>query len=138
MSDKELTVDYSSAGNLVSLTIDKYYNIVSLNIDESILTKDQKPLLEEMIVSSINEAIDKMMDLNAKEEKEKEKDSRVKPPLNFNKSDIAKMAGDLSKFTSVKYENGKPVLTVSLDSINPEIMLKMGDLMNGKKDDKED
>ena len=60
----ENTIKYGSAGNLVSFNMDKSYKISNFNIDESLLSKDQKELLEEMIVSSINEASHKVKELN--------------------------------------------------------------------------
>lgn len=125
---ENISIKYSSPGNLISLTIDKSYNILSFNIDDTLLSKDQKELLEEMIISSINEAIDKVTELNTKTES---------PKVDFNKNNISKVMGDITKLTSVKYENGKPVLTISLDSITPDMVTKMTDLMkNNNEEDK--
>ena len=62
-------IKYSSPANLISLTIDKSYNITDLNIDESMLIKEQKELLEEMLTSSVNEAIAKIKELNPIDDK---------------------------------------------------------------------
>lgn len=134
MSEKFDNIKYSSPGNLIYLTIDKSYNLLSFNIDESLLLKDQKELLEEMIVSSINEAIDKVTELNGKEDFKETKTTQ----FDFNKKDINKVMGDITKLTSVRYENGKPVLTISLDSITPDMVSKMTDLIKNNKDNEED
>ena len=113
-------IKYSSPANLISLTIDKSYNITDLNIDESLLIKEQKELLEEMLTSSMNEAISKIKELNPnKEDKNK-----------FDAKDLNKIFGDLAKMSSVRFENGKPILSFSLDSISPDIMSKVNSMMD--------
>lgn len=127
MSDN--TIKHSSPGNLISLTVDKSYNITDLNIDESLLIKEQKELLEEMLTSSVNEAIIKMKELNHSD------DDKVK----FDAKDLDKMFGDLAKMSSVRFENGKPILSFSLDSISHDIMSKVNSMMDElDKDKKED
>lgn len=113
-------IKYSSPANLISLTIDKSYNITDLNIDESMLVKEQKELLEEMLTSSVNEAIAKIKELNAI------KDDKAK----FDAKDLNKIFGDLAKMSSVRFENGKPILSFSLDSISPDIMSKVNSMMD--------
>ena len=76
MSDN--TIKHSSPGNLISLTIDKSYNITDLTIDESLLTKEQKELLEEMLTSSVNEAISKIKDSKRVTKEEKLKIDKLK------------------------------------------------------------
>ena len=122
-------IKYSSPANLISLTIDKSYNITDLNIDESMLIKEQKELLEEMLTSSVNEAIAKIKELNPNDDKAK-----------FDAKDLNKIFGDLAKMSSVRFENGKPILSFSLDAISPDIMSKVNSMMdeldkNGDKDD---
>lgn len=113
-------IKYSSPANLISLTIDKSYNITDLNIDESLLIKEQKELLEEMLTSSMNEAISKIKELNPnKEDKNK-----------FDAKDLNKIFGNLAKMSSVRFENGKPILSFSLDSISPDIMSKVNSMMD--------
>ena len=121
-------IKYSSPANLISLTIDKSYNITDLNIDESMLIKEQKELLEEMLTSSVNEAIAKIKELNPNDDKAK-----------FDAKDLNKIFGDLAKMSSVRFENGKPILSFSLDAISPDIMSKVNSMMdeldkNGDKD----
>lgn len=122
-------IKYSSPANLISLTIDKSYNITELNIDESMLVKEQKELLEEMLISSVNEAIAKIKELNPI------KDDNVK----FDAKDLNKIFGDLAKMSSVRFENGKPILSFSLDSISPDIMSKVNSMMDelDKNNDKD-
>lgn len=135
----ENTIKYSSAGNLVCLTMDKLYNITSFNIDESLLSKEQKDLLEEMIASSVNEAINKVKELNKKNDDDdmSEKNNRQysNPFNNINLSDMNQMFSDISKMTSVEYKDGK--INISLDSITPDMISKMNDMMNNlnKNDD---
>lgn len=121
-------IKYSSPANLISLTIDKSYNITDLNIDESMLIKEQKELLEEMLTSSMNEAIAKIKELNPS------KDDKAK----FDAQDLNKVFGDLAKMSSVRFENGKPILSFSLDSISPEIMSKVNSMMDELEKDEED
>ncbi|WP_028329989.1 YbaB/EbfC family nucleoid-associated protein [Brachyspira alvinipulli] len=138
----ENTIKYSSAGNLISLTMDKSFNILSLNIDESLLTKDQKELLEEMITSSINEAVSKVKELKHNDDDEPEhinKNARDNiNPFNMNWGEMNKMFSDISKMTSVEYKDGK--LNISLDSITPDMISKMNDMMNNmnNNNDKDD
>ena len=113
-------IKYSSPANLISLTIDKSYNITDLNIDESMLVKEQKELLEEMLTSSVNEAIAKIKELNPI------KDDKAK----FDAKDLNKIFGDLAKMSSVRFENGKPILSFSLDAISPDIMSKVNSMMD--------
>ncbi|WP_020005638.1 YbaB/EbfC family nucleoid-associated protein [Brachyspira innocens] len=135
----ENTIKYSSAGNLVSFNMDKSYKISNFNIDESLLSKDQKELLEEMIVSSINEASHKVKELNKKLDEEEDNSIEEKPkhanPFNMNWGDMGQMFNDISKMTSVEYKDGK--LNISLDSITPDMISKMNDMMN-KMNDKDD
>lgn len=135
----ENTIKYSSAGNLVSFNMDKSYKISNFNIDESLLSKDQKELLEEMIVSSINEASHKVKELNKKLDDEEDNSIEEKPkhanPFNMNWGDMSQMFNDISKMTSVEYKDGK--LNISLDSITPDMISKMNDMMN-KMNDKDD
>ncbi len=122
-------IKYSSPANLISLTIDKSYNITDLNIDESMLIKEQKELLEEMLTSSVNEAIAKIKELNPIDDKTK-----------FDAKDLNKIFGDLAKMSSVRFENGKPILSFSLDSISPDIMSKVNSMMDelDKNSDKDE
>ena len=127
MSDN--TIKHSSPGNLIYLTIDKSYNITDLTIDESLLTKEQKELLEEMLTSSVNEAISKIKELN----------HSSNDKIKFDAQDLNKVFGDLAKMSSVRFENGKPILSFSLDSISPEIMSKVNSMMDelDKNNDKD-
>ena len=92
------------------------------------LIKEQKELLEEMLTSSMNEAIAKIKELNPS------KDDKAK----FDAKDLNKIFGDLTKMSSVRFENGKPILSFSLDSISPEIMSKVNSMMDELEKDEED
>lgn len=131
MSDN--SIKYSSPGNLISFEINKNYSISNFNVDESLLDKGQKELLEEMIVSSMNEAISRVKDLNIDE------NNNYKNPFNsFNMKDMDKAFADITKMTTIKYdENGKPIINISLDAINPDIISKMNDIINNNNDDKD-
>ena len=129
MSDN--SIKYSSPGNLISFEINKNYSISNFNVDESLLDKGQKELLEEMIVSSMNEAISRVKDLNVDE------NNNYKNPFNALK-DMDKAFADITKMTTIKYdENGKPIINISLDAINPDIISKMNDIINNNNDDKD-
>ncbi|WP_300366969.1 YbaB/EbfC family nucleoid-associated protein [Brachyspira sp.] len=139
----ENSIRYNSAGNLVSLTMNKSYNITSFSIDESLLLKDQKELLEEMISSSVNEAVSKVSELRKKLEEEdsddndnKEKFSRQPNLFNMNFNDMNQMFSDISKMTSVEYKDGK--INISLDSITPDMITKMNDIMNNMNKNNDD
>ncbi|WP_297285408.1 YbaB/EbfC family nucleoid-associated protein [uncultured Brachyspira sp.] len=133
MSDN--SIKYSSPGNLISFEINKNYSISNFNVDESLLDKGQKELLEEMIVSSMNEAISRVKDLNVDDNK----NDNYKNPFNsFNMKDMDKAFADITKMTTIKYdENGKPIINISLDAINPDIISKMNDIINNNNDDKD-
>ena len=85
-------IKYSSPANLISLTIDKSYNITDLNIDEELNPNDDK--------------------------------------AKFDAKDLNKIFGDLAKMSSVRFENGKPILSFSLDAISPDIMSKVNSMMD--------
>lgn len=130
------SIKYSSPGNLISFEINKNYSISNFNVDESLLDKNQKELLEEMIVSSMNDAISKVKDLNVSDDN---KNDNYKNPFNsFNMKDMDKAFADITKMTTIKYdENGKPIINISLDAINPDIISKMNDIINNNNDDKD-
>ena len=126
MSDN--SIKYSSPGNLISFEINKNYSISNFNVDDSLLDKSQKELLEEMIVSSMNEAVSRVKDLNVDE------NNNYKNPFNAFK-DMDKAFADITKMTTIKYdENGKPIINISLDAINPDIISKVNDIINNNDD----
>ncbi|WP_157150759.1 YbaB/EbfC family nucleoid-associated protein [Brachyspira sp. SAP_772] len=133
MSDN--SIKYSSPGNLISFEINKNYTISNFNVDESLLDKSQKELLEEMIISSMNDAISKVKDLNVDENKH----DNYKNPFNaLNMKDMDKAFADITKMTTIKYdENGKPIINISLDAINPDIISRMNDIINNNNEDKD-
>ena len=133
MSDN--SIKYSSPGNLISFEINKNYSISNFNVDESLLDKGQKELLEEMIVSSMNEAISRVKEMNIDDNK----NDNYKNPFNsFNMKDMDKAFADITKMTTIKYdENGKPIINISLDAINPDIISRMNDIINNNNDDKD-
>ena len=129
------SIKYSSPGNLISFEINKNYSISNFNVDESLLDKGQKELLEEMIVSSMNDAISKIKEMNIDENK----NDNYKNPFNaFNMKDMDRAFADITKMTTIKYdENGKPIINISLDAINPDIISRMNDIINNNNDDKD-
>ena len=133
MSDN--SIKYSSPGNLISFEINKNYSISNFNVDESLLDKSQKELLEEMIVSSMNDAISKVKDLNVSDDN---KNDNYKNPFNAFK-DMDKAFADITKMTTIKYdENGKPIINISLDAINPDILSRVNDIINNNNNDDKD
>ncbi|WP_157159897.1 YbaB/EbfC family nucleoid-associated protein [Brachyspira pilosicoli] len=132
------SIKYSSPGNLISFEINKNYSISNFNVDESLLDKNQKELLEEMIVSSMNDAISKVKDLNVSDDN---KNDNYENPFNaFNMKDMDKAFADITKMTTIKYdENGKPIINISLDAINPDIISRVNDMINNNNnnDDKD-
>ncbi|WP_157148722.1 YbaB/EbfC family nucleoid-associated protein [Brachyspira pilosicoli] len=131
------SIKYSSPGNLISFEINKNYSISNFNVDESLLDKNQKELLEEMIVSSMNDAISKVKDLNVSDDN---KNYNYKNPFNaFNMKDMDKAFADITKMTTIKYdENGKPIINISLDAINPDIISRVNDMINNNNNNNDD
>lgn len=131
------SIKYSSPGNLISFEINKNYSISNFNVDESLLDKNQKELLEEMIVSSMNDAISKVKDLNFSDDN---KNDNYKNPFNaFNMKDMDKAFADITKMTTIKYdENGKPIINISLDAINPDIISRVNDMINNNNNNNDD
>ena len=131
------SIKYSSPGNLISFEINKNYSISNFNVDESLLDKNQKELLEEMIVSSMNDAISKVKDLNVSDDN---KNDNYKNPFNaFNMKDMDKAFADITKMTTIKYdENGKPIINISLDAINPDIISRVNDMINNTNNNNDD
>ncbi len=121
--------------------MNKSYKITSFSIDETLLSKDQKELLEEMIMSSINEAVINVNELRKKSKEEddnsEDNNSKKEDKSNlFNLKDMNQMFKDISKMTSVEYKDGK--INISLDSINSDMISKMNDMINNisnKNDD---
>ena len=76
----------------------------------------------------MNEAISRVKDLNIDDNK----NDNYKNPFNsFNMKDMDKAFADITKMTTIKYdENGKPIINISLDAINPDIISKMNDIIN--------
>ena len=56
-----------ASNGLVKVTVNGQYRIVSVDIDESILNKDDKEMIQDLIIIATNNAIDKVD--NAKKEK---------------------------------------------------------------------
>lgn len=56
-----------ASNGLVKVTVNGQYRIVSVDIDESILNKDDKEMIQDLIMIATNNAIDKVD--NAKKEK---------------------------------------------------------------------
>ncbi|AFR70972.1 valyl-tRNA synthetase, class Ia [Brachyspira pilosicoli B2904] len=131
------SIKYSSPGNLISFEINKNYSMSNFNVDESLLDKNQKELLEEMIVSSMNDAISKVKDLNVSDDN---KNDNYKNPFNaFNMKDMDKAFADITKMTTIKYdENGKPIINISLDAINPDIISRVNDMINNNNNNNDD
>ncbi|MBW5382820.1 YbaB/EbfC family nucleoid-associated protein [Brachyspira pilosicoli] len=131
------SIKYSSPGNLISFEINKNYSISNFNVDESLLDKNQKELLEEMIVSSMNDAISKVKDLNVSDDN---KNDNYKNLFNaFNMKDMDKAFADITKMTTIKYdENGKPIINISLDAINPDIISRVNDMINNNNNNNDD
>lgn len=138
--DKKLnSIHVSSSGNLVSVIMDRSKRLLSIEVDDSLLDKSQKELLEEFIASTVNEAVHKVDEMNKDFVAEDDNIKESMPHSNmFDMSRVSKIAEDLSKLTSIgKDENGKPMLNIPLDTINPAMIKNMFDMMNKDNNDKD-
>lgn len=52
----KLVVEASSGGGMVTVKMNGEKKVVSLNIDESIILKEEKEMLQDLIIAAINEA----------------------------------------------------------------------------------
>lgn len=52
----KLVVEASSGGGMVTVKMNGEKKVVSLNIDESIILREEKEMLQDLIIAAINEA----------------------------------------------------------------------------------
>ena len=53
---KNITVEASAGGGMVKVTADGEQNIVEIKIDPEVVSRDDIPMLEDLIVAAVNEA----------------------------------------------------------------------------------
>ena len=64
---ENITVDFEGAGGKIKLSMSGTQEVLSIDIDESLLSADKKQVLEREIVSSINSAASKVQKVAANE-----------------------------------------------------------------------
>lgn len=57
------TVTYQSGGGMVKITVDGLGKIKDLTIEEEIIDKDEKEMLEDLIVAAFNKSKDRIKEL---------------------------------------------------------------------------
>lgn len=97
-------ITYKGIGDSIEITMDSLHKIHSIKIDDSYLNKESKSLLEEVLLSTINSAID-------------EANEKLEKPS----SDVANELKNILKTKIVeKIENGVPTVYVHEDLANEE------------------
>ncbi len=148
-----------SPGNIVSVTISNDMKIKDIEIQENIFTIEQKPLLEEMISSTINQAYEKM----SSKQKTLSNDTTEHTSPNSNSAsmnygnpyspeNIEKMKemlkdgnfqdsmGAIMKDLKIDYKNGKPYCSIPMDMLGNEGVTSIMEMFCGgdKSDRNED
>ncbi len=145
-----------SPGNIVSITISSNMEIVDIEIKDDIFTIEQKPLLEEMISSTINQAYQQMSskhkdvsdrfeesgDHNSNEENDSGKynnpysieniNSKMKDILGSDEG-IKDAIGNIMGNFKIEYKDGKPYCSMPMDMIDNEALANIMDMLNSKK-----
>jgi hypothetical protein len=63
----ERTVDASSGGGMVSVTVNGRFMILSLKIEKEVVNPDDVEMLQDLIVAAVNEGVRKAQELAATE-----------------------------------------------------------------------
>ena len=63
------TVEANAGGGMVSLVMNGKQQVQSINIDPSLLNKDEKEVLEDLIKAALNQAKEKVDEMSAEEMK---------------------------------------------------------------------
>lgn len=74
---ENISVDYEGAGGKVKISMSGTQKVLSMSIDESLLTADKKQLLEKEIVTSVNNASAKVQKAAAQELKSSMGDLKI-------------------------------------------------------------
>ncbi len=141
-----------SPGNIVSITISSDMKIKDIEIQDDIFTIEQKPLLEEMISSTINQAYEQM----SAKQKSLSNDEVEQTTTNNNNDNpysmdnIKKMKqileggnfqesiGNIMKDFKIDYKDGKPYCSVPMDMLGNEGFSSIIDMFSGNSNDKDD
>ncbi len=128
-----------SPGNIVTVEIDANMNIVDIEIKDDVFSIEQKPLLEEMISSTVNQAYESMAKkLDSTHTKQvspthhshaHNDNINTKMPNMPNFAEIKNMLGDenmkeiigsINSNLKIEYKDGKPYVSMPMDMItNP-------------------
>lgn len=131
----EKTIERTSAGNMVKITMSSRLKVKDIDIDEELLSKENKYLLEEMIASTYNDVIGSVLKLFAKTMKEDVARTNNEARENISPDMIKNMVGRIS----VKDPDGKEI---KMDVENPQSMKAFSDILaqmtGGGDDDKTD
>ncbi len=63
------TIEASAGGGMVSIIMNGKHQVQSINIDPSLLSKDEKEVLEDLIKAALNQAKEKVDEMSAEEMK---------------------------------------------------------------------
>ena len=74
---ENISVDYEGAGGKVKISMSGTQKVLSMSLDESLLTADKKQLLEKEIVTSVNNASAKVQKAAAQELKSSMGDLKI-------------------------------------------------------------
>ena len=132
-----------SPGNIVMVTIDNKMSIVDIDIKDDMFTAEQKPLLEEMITSTINQAYESMilkLGKTTTSDSENVKDNNQIPNMDnldsikdmFGQDKMKSIMDSINSNIKVEYKDGKPFFSFPMDMIDVSSIAKMMELMNKK------
>ena len=132
-----------SPGNIVMVTIDNKMSIVDIDIKDDMFTAEQKPLLEEMIASTINQAYESMaltLGKTSASNSENVKDNNQIPNMDnldsikdmFGQDKMKSLMDSINSNIKVEYKDGKPFFSFPMDMIDASSIAKMMELMNKK------
>ncbi len=133
-----------SPGNIVMVTIDNKMSIIDIDIKDDMFTAEQKPLLEEMIASTINQAYESMaltLGKTSASNSENVKDNNQIPNMDnldsikdmFGQDKMKSLMDSINSNIKVEYKDGKPFFSFPMDMIDASSIAKMMELMNNKK-----
>ncbi len=141
-----------SPGNIVSVTISNNMQIVDIEIQDSMFAIEQKPLLEEMISSTINQAYEQM----SSRQQSNPNNSQTEQATNhidnnpYSAENIERMKemlqdgnfqdsmGVIMKDLKIDYKDGKPYCSIPMDMLGNEGIASIMEMFCGGSDDDDD
>ncbi len=129
-----------SPGNIVTVAIDSNMNIVDIEIKDDVFTIEQKPLLEEMISSTINQAYESMSQklesspIGHHHSHVHNDNINTQMPNMPNFTEIRDMLGsdnnkdmisNLNSNIKIEYKDNKPYVSLPMDMLNDPSFAKI-------------